>query len=131
MASTIGVTALRLSSALWSWQDPSLARELFHMLPIQMLYRGLRLNPNGEAVVHGELRLTYQQLVVMVDAFASYLQDRLPVPQSRVGLCAHNNWQHLVAMLAVFASGHVWVPLNPRNSAAELVGIAKVAELSL
>lgn len=101
------------------------------MLPIHMLYRGLRLNPQGEALVDGPLRMTYSELVAQVEAVASYLQEQLPSPQSRVGVCGHNNWQHVVAMLGIFASGHVWVPLNPRNSSAELAGIAEAADLSL
>lgn len=101
------------------------------MLPIHMLYRGLRLNPNGHAVVDGDIRLTYRELTRRVEAVASYLQERLPEEQSRVGVCGHNNWQHVVMMLGVFASGHVWVPLNPRNSAAELSGIAEAAGLAL
>lgn len=101
------------------------------MLPIHMLYRGLRLNPNGEALVDGPVRMTFRELVDRVEAVASYLQERVPGNQSRIGCCGHNNWQHVVAMLGIFASGHIWVPLNPRNSRAELAGIAEAAELSL
>lgn len=101
------------------------------MLPIHMLYRGLRLNPRGEALVDGPIRMSYRDLVAQVEAVASYLQEQLPEPQSRVGACGHNNWQHVVTMLGIFASGHIWVPLNPRNSPAELAGIAEAADLSL
>ncbi|HEY6870216.1 MAG TPA: AMP-binding protein, partial [Novosphingobium sp.] len=101
------------------------------MLPIQMLYRGLRFKPHGEALVDGSVRLSYQDLVMRVEAFAAYLQERLPEPQSRVGACGHNNWQHVVAMLGIFASGHIWVPLNPRNSRTELASIAETADLAL
>lgn len=101
------------------------------MIPIKMLQRGLRINAQGVALVDGELSLTYAELARHVDAFADYLQKTLPEPQARIGLCAHNNWQHVVAMLGIFASGHTWVPLNPRNSRAELEGIASASELSL
>ncbi|MDO7833457.1 AMP-binding protein [Sphingobium sp. HBC34] len=101
------------------------------MLPIHMLYRGLRLNPHGEALVDGPVRMSYREMAHHVEAVASYLQERLPEPQSRVGACGHNNWQHVIAMLGIFASGHIWVPLNPRNSSAELAGIAEAADLSL
>ncbi|RDV04287.1 class I adenylate-forming enzyme family protein [Undibacter mobilis] len=101
------------------------------MTPIKMLYRGLRLNPQGVAIADGAHRLAYSQLVERMEAFAVFLQKNLSRKQSRVGICAHNNWQHVVAMLGVFASGHIWVPLNPRNSRDELAGIAAAAELSL
>ncbi|WP_420102213.1 class I adenylate-forming enzyme family protein [Bosea sp. (in: a-proteobacteria)] len=101
------------------------------MIPIRMLHRGCLLNPLGAAVVDGDHSLTYVELVAQVDAFAAYLQERFASPQSRIGICAHNNWQHVVAMLGVFASGHVWVPLNPRIPRDELTSIAAAAELSL
>ena len=73
------------------------------MVPIHMLYRGLRVNPNGEALVDAKRRLTCRQLVPLVEAVAAYLQQKLPEPQARIGICAQNSWQHAVAMLGVFA----------------------------
>ncbi|TWH87135.1 acyl-CoA synthetase (AMP-forming)/AMP-acid ligase II [Novosphingobium taihuense] len=96
-----------------------------------MIYRGLRLNPEREALADGSVRLSYRELATRVDAIATYLQERFPEPQTRIGVCGHNNWYHVVMMLGIFASGHVWVPLNPRNSRAELTGIATAADLSL
>ncbi len=90
------------------------------MIPIKMLQRGLRINAQGVALVDGKLSITYMELARHVDAFADYLQKTLPVPQARIGLCAHNNWQHVVAMLGIFASGHTWVPLNPAIRARSL-----------
>jgi acyl-CoA synthetase (AMP-forming)/AMP-acid ligase II len=101
------------------------------MLPIHMMYRGFRSNPTGEALVDGPLRLTYLQLVQRVEAVASFLQETIPVPQSRIGICAYNNWQHLIAILGVYASGHTWVPLNPRNSQNDLASIAALLDLAI
>ena len=42
------------------------------------------------------------------------------MPGSRVGICARNTLEHLLALLATYAAGKVWVPLNPRNGRAEL-----------
>ncbi|MGX1101318.1 class I adenylate-forming enzyme family protein [Amorphus sp. MBR-141] len=101
------------------------------MLPIQMMYRGARLNGGGEAVISGAVRLTYQDLVMRVEAIAAYLQETVREPQSRIGLCGHNNWMHVATMLGVFASGHIWVPLNPKNSKDELSQIVGAADLAL
>lgn len=56
----------------------------------------------------------------MVDALAAALQAIAPTPGSRIGICAWNTPEHLVALLATYAAGDVWVPLNPRNGRAEL-----------
>jgi fatty-acyl-CoA synthase len=55
-----------------------------------------------------------------VEALAAAFQSIDPAPGSRVGICARNTREHLLALLATYASGKVWVPLNPRNGRAEL-----------
>ncbi len=65
-------------------------------------------------------RLTYAELVEGVEALAAAFQDMDPTPGSRVGTCAWNTREHLTALLATYAAGKVWVPLNPRNGTAEI-----------
>lgn len=64
--------------------------------------------------------LGYRELVATVDALGAALQAIDPVPGSRVGICARNTVEHLLAMLATYAAGKVWVPLAPTNSRADL-----------
>jgi len=58
--------------------------------------------------------------VERVEALAAALQQLDPAPGSRVGICARNTVEHLLAMLATYAAGKVWVPLNPTNGRPEL-----------
>ncbi|HEX7008097.1 MAG TPA: AMP-binding protein [Alphaproteobacteria bacterium] len=90
------------------------------MFPIGHLYRGCRRNPDGVAVEDGARTLTHRELTTRVDALAVALQAMFPGARRRIGICGHNTIEHLVALLAVYASGHVWVPLNPRNGKPEL-----------
>ncbi len=90
------------------------------MFPIGHLYRGCRRNPDGIAVEDGARSLTHCELVIRVDALAAALQAMFPATRARIGVCGYNTIEHLVALLAVYASGHVWVPLNPRNGKPEL-----------
>jgi acyl-CoA synthetase (AMP-forming)/AMP-acid ligase II len=64
--------------------------------------------------------VTYGELVAIVEALAAALQSVDATPGSRVGICARNTPEHLIAMLATYAASKVWVPLNPRNGRAEL-----------
>jgi acyl-CoA synthetase (AMP-forming)/AMP-acid ligase II len=90
------------------------------MQPIDHLYRGARLDPAAIAIEFGEESLTYAELVERTDALAAAFQAIDPRPQSTVGVAAYNTPEHVIAMLAAFASGKVWVPLNPLNGRAEL-----------
>jgi acyl-CoA synthetase (AMP-forming)/AMP-acid ligase II len=64
--------------------------------------------------------MSYAELVSTVEALASAFQSIDGTPGSRVGICARNTREHLVSLLATYAAGKVWVPLNPRNGRAEL-----------
>ncbi|HEX8726429.1 MAG TPA: AMP-binding protein [Gemmatimonadaceae bacterium] len=81
----------------------------------------MKLTPDAIAVA-GTPRgdVSYAGLARSVDALAAAFQDRDPAPGSRVGICARNTTEHLLALLATYAAGKVWVPLNPRNPRAEL-----------
>ena len=65
-------------------------------------------------------KISYQNLANQVNALAVALQTIDPAPQTCVGICAYNSFEHLLGWLATFAAGKVWVPLNPRNGRSEL-----------
>lgn len=98
------------------------------MYPIDFFYRAARLYPQREALVGGGQVLTYAALAARVDAAACVLQRLDPAPGTRVGICAGNTVDHVMALLAVLAAGKVWVPLNWRNPAAELGRIIAFTE---
>jgi acyl-CoA synthetase (AMP-forming)/AMP-acid ligase II len=88
--------------------------------PIDHLYRRGAESPNAVAVAAPGDPITYAELVVAVDALATALQSLDPAPGSRVGICARNTVEHLLALLATYAAGKVWVPLNPTNARADV-----------
>jgi fatty-acyl-CoA synthase len=90
--------------------------------PIDYLYRGIARFPDNVALETRDTRLTYRELGARVDALAAALQDTLP-PGARVATCAHDNLGHVLSILAIFAAGHSWIPLNPRSGRAELDAI--------
>jgi fatty-acyl-CoA synthase len=74
---------------------------------------------------HRQAARTPEAVAARVGALAAGLQALDPAPQSRVGICCFNHVEHVVAWLAVLAAGKVWVPLYPKNKAAEIgLGIA-------
>ncbi len=97
------------------------------MRPIDDLYRGAERDPIATAIAGPGARMTYRELVAAVNALASALQSLDPSPGGRVGICARNTTEHLLALLATYAAGKVWVPLNPRNGRAELDAMVATA----
>lgn len=89
-------------------------------LPIHRLYRRADTHPRDIAISEPGGELTYAELRREVDAVACVLQQLDERPGSRVGICARNTPHHLIALLATYAAGKVWVPLSPRNGRIEL-----------
>jgi acyl-CoA synthetase (AMP-forming)/AMP-acid ligase II len=104
------------------------------MLPIDNFFRAAALWPDRVAFeiayADGCQQISYAAQAHMTRAMAAGLQAINPQPQSRVGICANNNFEHLLAWLGCFAPGKVWVPLNPRNGQEELNRIIDVTDPS-
>lgn len=89
-------------------------------MPIHRFYRRAATHPDTVAVSGLDGDLTFAVLRREVDAVACVLQQLDESPGSRVGICARNTTHHLIALLATYASGKVWVPLSPRNGRGDL-----------
>lgn len=91
------------------------------MYPIDFFFRAAQRYPSKLALLgpNGE-QLRFEALAQQVRALACAMQAADPNEQSRVGICAANHAQHIVALLATLAAGKVWVPLNARSTATEI-----------
>jgi HIP---CoA ligase len=76
-------------------------------------------SPDVEAVVDGELRLTYAELNTRAEQFARALIAAGVRPGEAVSIWAPNSAQWIVAALGTFAAGAVLVPINTRYKGAE------------
>jgi len=101
------------------------------MFPIEFFFRAARRHPERPALISPDRIVTFAELRARVEACATGLRGIDPAFQSRVGICAGNSIDHIVALLAVLAAGKTWVPLNPRNGNAELNRIIAFTEPSI
>ncbi|WP_084545795.1 class I adenylate-forming enzyme family protein [Cupriavidus malaysiensis] len=101
------------------------------MYPIDFFWRAAQRWPERPAIDAPEGTIAYRELAARVAALAAALQSLDSAPQSRVGICAGNSAEHIVALLAVLACGKVWVPLNPKSTHPEIRRILEVTEPSI
>jgi len=93
------------------------------LTPLDFARRTRRLHGSREAVVDGDLRLSYEQFFDRCDRWSSALQ-RLGVRQGdRVATIAPNTHAQLAAFYAVPQIGAVLVPVNYRLTAADFAYI--------
>src|SRR5262249_20169391 len=75
--------------------------------------------PDAEAVVDGEVRLTFAELRQTVDRAAGAAMAAGIRPGGRAAIWAPNSWQWIVAALGVQACGGVIVPMTTRYKGDE------------
>src|SRR3954463_2417361 len=93
------------------------------LTPLEFVRRTRALYPNREAVVDGDLRLTYAQFFERCDRWSAGLQ-KLGVQQGdRVAYIAPNTHSHLEGYYAVPQIGAVIVPINFRLTADDFAYI--------
>jgi fatty-acyl-CoA synthase len=91
--------------------------------PLDFARRTRRLHADREAVVDGELRLTYRQFFDRCDRWSSALQGLGVAPSDRVATIAPNTHAQLESFYAVPQIGAVLVPINYRLTAEDFVYI--------
>lgn len=101
------------------------------MFPIDFFWRAALRWPERIAIDTPEGPIYYTALAEKVKALAAGLIALDPTMQSRVGICAGNSADHIIALLAVLACGKVWVPLNIKSTRPEIRRILDITEPSL
>ena len=91
--------------------------------PVDFARRTRRLHAEREAVVDGELRLTYRQFFDRCDRWSAALQGLGVAPSDRVATIAPNTHAQLESFYAVPQIGAVLVPVNYRLTPEDFVYI--------
>ena len=106
-------TAQELSDLLGRTGGPSVEP----MTLRDMLTHVVETNPNGPAVVAGELTLTYAELDARSTRLAHVLMVRGAGPETVVALALARSVDYIVALWAVTKTGSAFVPLDPTHPA--------------
>jgi len=93
------------------------------LTPLDFARRTRRLHGSREAVVDGDLRLSYEQFFDRCDRWSAALQGLGTAQGDRVATIAPNTHAQLESFYAVPQTGAVLVPVNYRLTAADFVYI--------
>lgn len=87
-----------------------------------------RANPAAIALVDGDLRLSYRELMSRADGAAARLVERGVSSDDRVVVQLPNCWEHIVLTVACLRLGAVPVWALPEHRLREITGVAARAE---
>jgi len=95
------------------------------------LDRQVELRPDQEFLVQGDVRLTYAQSKVAVDALAKALIANGVEPGDRFAFMGNPTPAFWIHFLAVTSIGAIWLGLNPKYTSGELDHVVSDAEPSM
>src|SRR5207247_9690658 len=101
------------------------------LTPLEFARRSRRLYPEREAVVDGDLRLSYEQFFDRCDAWSAALQALGVKQGDRVAYIAPNIHAQLESFYAVPQIGAVLVPVNYRLTADDFVYLINPSEATV
>ncbi len=85
--------------------------------------------PDNDALVSGDLRMTYAELEAAANRLAHYLSDQGVGADDHVGLQLYNGHEYFIAMIAAYKLRAVPININYRYVAAELAYLYDNADL--
>jgi amino acid adenylation domain-containing protein len=87
---------------------------------LQLVWRQAERNPGATAVIDGERRLGYAELVAAAAAVAGSLQERGVRRGDLVGVLLPRSADTAIAELGVLAAGAAYVPVDPQHPPARI-----------
>ena len=103
-----------------------------HFAPYAALEKHAARNPETDALIVGEEKLSYGELLDRVTACANWLEHRGVVPGETVGICIRDNVGHMICATALLCMGVPQISLGSHESGktrrklAERVGAKKL-----
>lgn len=114
---------------LWNDTDQPLPEP---QLTIPTLFEAqAQQTPEALALIFGPQRLTYAELNARVNQLTHHLQTRGITTGKPVAVCMERSLEAIVALLAIFKAGGVYVPLDPTYPAERLAYIMHDARVQL
>lgn len=78
-----------------------------------LIVKQMWAQPNQTAIIDGETKISYQQLIKRANEVAGELKSRGVTPGSLVGVCMNRSWELVAVLIGVMQAGCAYVPLDP------------------
>ncbi|MFG1892310.1 amino acid adenylation domain-containing protein, partial [Micromonospora sp. NPDC049051] len=88
-------------------------------------------SPDAVALLSDGQQMTYRELDILINRLANHLVAAGVGPEVVVGLCVDRGFQSVVALLAIFKAGGVYLPLDPKLPPARLQYVMRSADPAL
>lgn len=98
---------------------------------ISLFEEQARLAPNRTAVSMGDKSMTYAELDIAAEKFASFLALKGVVAETLVGLCLERSVEMMVGLLGILKAGAAYIPLDPDYPKERLATMIESSKLHI
>lgn len=103
----------------------------FEQTVVSLFEEQTRLVPNRRAVSMGDKSMTYAELDLAAEKFASYLAKKGVGTETLVGLCLDRSLEMMVGLLGILKAGAAYIPLDPDYPKERLAAMIESSKLSI
>lgn len=112
------------------------ANQTYQTLPteqsiVSLFEEQARQSPDNIAVSMGEQSITYAELNLAAEKFASYLFNKGVGVETLVGLCLDRSINMMVGLLGILKAGAAYIPLDPDYPKERLAAMIESAQLGI
>lgn len=117
-------------AAIERWNNTEMNYPIHESVP-SLFYKQVEQTPDAVAIIQKDTGITYRELSDKIERLQRLLIKNGVASGKRVAVCMERSVESVVCMLAIFKSGAVYVPLDPKYPSDRLLYIISDADVDV
>jgi len=117
-------------TAIERWNNTEMNYPAHESVP-SLFYKQMEQTPDAVAVIQNDKGISYRELSYKVECLERLLVKNGVESGKKVAVCMERSVESIVCMLAIFKSGAVYVPLDPKYPSDRLLYIIRDADVDV
>jgi putative pyridoxal-dependent aspartate 1-decarboxylase len=117
-------------AAIERWNSTEMSYPVHESVP-SLFYKQMEQTPDAAAIIQNDREITYRELGEKVEQLERLLIKNGVESGKRVAVCMERSVESVACMLAIFKTGAVYVPLDPKYPSDRLLFIISDADVDI
>jgi len=117
-------------AAIERWNSTEMNYPIHESIP-SLFYRQVEQTPDAVAIIQNDIGITYRELSARIEGLEELLIENGVTFGKRVAICMDRSVESIVCMIAIFKSGAIYVPLDPKYPPDRILYIINDADVDI
>lgn len=118
------------TAAIERWNSTEMNYPIHESVP-SLFYKQVEQTPDAVAIIQTDMEITYRELSGKIECLERLLIENGVAFGKRVAVCMERSVESVACMLAIFKSGAIYVPLDPKYPPDRLLYIISDADVDV